>query len=88
MSALKQLTTKIENLFSSRFKFELADLGDLSKYSFSELAHKLPNFHINIDSYPDYFIATFESRTTVISIKYKSIGTYVCIVNQDWRDWH
>jgi hypothetical protein len=88
MSYLKQFTNSIENLFTNRFKFELSDLGDMSQYTFSELAHKLPNFHISIDSYPDYFVATFESRTTVISIKYKSIGTYVAIVNQDWRDWH
>ncbi len=85
MPALKFADFSIKNLFQNKYEFELSELGDLSQYSFSELAQKMTNFQINISSFQNYFIAKFESRTTVISIKYCSLGKFMSIVNQDWR---
>ncbi len=75
----------IKELLDNRYKFELSELGDLSNYTFTELARQLPNFQINIDRFEHFFVANFESRTTLIRIKYNAIGKFVGIVNQDWR---
>jgi hypothetical protein len=84
MPALKLADFSIKSLFQNKYEFELSDLGDLSQYSFNELAQKMTNFKISISSFQDHFIANFESRSTVISIKYCSLGNFMSIVNQNW----
>lgn len=73
------------NLFKKENQFELSDVGDLSTYSFTQLAQKLPNFIINIESFQHFFIAKFESKHTTIRIKYSSIGEFDSIINESWK---
>lgn len=70
---------------NEKFEFELAELGDLSKYSFEELSKLLNNFNCTINSSFDNFVAFFESKYSSIEIKYTKCGKFIKILNQDWK---
>ena len=66
--------------------FELDNLGDLSRYTFIEMANKLQGFQIRVTPTSDTnFIADFESRNSLISIIYSSNGDFIRIVNDLWK---
>jgi hypothetical protein len=82
---LRLKNTSFINIFKKENHFELSHIGDFSNFTFTELAQKLPNFKINIDSFQHYFVATFESNHTAIKIKYTSIGQFDSIINESWK---
>ena len=68
-----------------KFEFELAELGDLSKYSFDELTKLLNNFSCTVNSSFDNFVAFFESKYSTIEIKYTTCGKFIKILDQSWK---
>ena len=68
-----------------KFEFELAELGDLSKFSFDELSSILTNFTVTKHSALDNFVAIFESKYSSIEIKYTTSGKFVKILDQNWK---
>jgi hypothetical protein len=68
-----------------KFELELAHLGDLSKFTFTQLREKIPQFKIVIDNFGTHFIANFESAYTVIQIQYDPSGVFEKIVDQYWK---
>lgn len=68
-----------------KFELELAHLGDLSKFSFTQLREELPQFDIEIDNYGTHFIANFESPYTMLQIQYDPSGVFEKIVDQYWK---
>ena len=84
MIAKKIIRFSFRDIFLRKHRFELSDIGDLSKYSFTDLVQQIPKFQINIDDFQQYFIAKFESRNTIIRIKYCPKGGFMGIVSQSW----
>lgn len=68
-----------------KFEFELAELGDLSKFSFDELSNMLNNFTFTKYEAHDNFVAIFESKYSSIEIKYTTSGEFVKILDQNWK---
>ena len=73
-------------VLDEKFEFELAELGDLSKYSFDELSNLLNNFTCTVNSSFDYFVAFFESKYSTIEIKYTNKGKFIKILDQYWKE--
>jgi hypothetical protein len=68
-----------------KYELELAHLGDLSKFSFAELSKQLPQFNNSVENFGSYFVASFESAYTILSIRYTIDGKFVRIVDQYWK---
>ena len=73
------------SLLEQKFDFELADLGDLSKFTFTELSLILNDFIVVSKYNNDSFLAKFESNYCVLEIIYTSSGKYIRIHNQFWK---
>lgn len=73
------------DIAEKKFEFELAHLGDLSKYNFAQLSKQLSQFNVDIDNFGSYFNAHFESPFSVLAIQFDSSGFFLKIINQYWK---
>jgi hypothetical protein len=69
----------------NKYDFELANLKDLSVYSFDELSSLLKNFEYVISIENDVISAKFESKYSFLEVQYTISGEFIKIVDQYWK---
>jgi hypothetical protein len=72
-------------VLNEKYDFELADLGDLSQYTFNELSNLLKNFDCSLHNHSTFFFAKFESNYSILEVQYLNSGKFVKIVDQYWK---
>lgn len=69
----------------SKFDFEIANLKDVSSYSFDELSVLLKDFNFTMTIENDLMFVKYESEFSYLEIQYTQSGKFIKIVDQYWK---
>lgn len=67
------------------YKFELEDIKDYSIYTLNELNLKLKQFKCIVNVIEGKIIANFESKYTILILKYNKEGVYLSKIHEKWK---
>lgn len=75
---------KLYHYFSNE-KFELAQIGDLSSYTYDELSFQLNQFEKTVKYDDSVMIVTWQSARTILTIKYDLYKRFIKKVDEVWK---
>jgi hypothetical protein len=85
---LQKIKEYYYNLNNGKFSV-LADLGDLSRYSFKQMNHLLNDWNISIQKNDIYFDVTWENNNTLLIIRYEKITeNFLKIIDEKWKSYN
>jgi hypothetical protein len=86
------MKSKVKLLYNKLFrdKFSiLAELGDLSKYSFEQMCLHLSYWEMKVLQNDHYFDATWQNKSNLITIRYELQSTkFIQIIDEEWKHFN